>query len=39
MEGIKMRDGFLLGCHHGLTIKDIDYVCDKIKEFISSYNK
>jgi CDP-6-deoxy-D-xylo-4-hexulose-3-dehydrase len=34
-----MKDGFLLGCHHGLTIKDIDYVCDKIKEFISNYNK
>jgi CDP-6-deoxy-D-xylo-4-hexulose-3-dehydrase len=34
-----MKDGFLLGCHHGLTIKDIDYVCDKIKEFITNYNK
>lgn len=34
-----MKDGFLLGCHHGLTIKDIDYVCNKIKEFISNYNK
>jgi len=34
-----MKDGFLLGCHHGLTIKDVDYVCDKIKEFIANYNK
>ena len=32
-----MKNGFLLGCHHGLTIKDIDYVCDKIKEFILNY--
>ncbi len=31
---IIMRDGFLLGAHHGMTIDDVDYVCDKIKEFI-----
>jgi CDP-6-deoxy-D-xylo-4-hexulose-3-dehydrase len=35
---IIMRDGFLLGCHHGLTIKDVDYVCNKIKEFIVKSN-
>jgi CDP-6-deoxy-D-xylo-4-hexulose-3-dehydrase len=29
-----MKNGILLGCHHGLTIEDIDYVCNKIKEFI-----
>jgi CDP-6-deoxy-D-xylo-4-hexulose-3-dehydrase len=28
-----MKNGFLLGAHHGMTIKDVDYVCDKIKEF------
>lgn len=28
-----MEYGFLLGCHHGLSIKDIDYTCNKIKEF------
>jgi CDP-6-deoxy-D-xylo-4-hexulose-3-dehydrase len=28
-----MKDGFLLGAHHGMTIEDVDYVCDKIKEF------
>jgi CDP-4-dehydro-6-deoxyglucose reductase, E1 len=28
-----MRDGFLLGAHHGMTVEDVDYVCDKIKEF------
>lgn len=33
---IIMRDGFLLGAHHGMTIDDVDYVCDKIKEYISN---
>ena len=28
-----MANGFLLGAHHGMTIEDVDYVCDKIKEF------
>jgi CDP-6-deoxy-D-xylo-4-hexulose-3-dehydrase len=28
-----MRDGFLLGAHHGMTTEDVDYVCAKIKEF------
>ena len=30
-----MKNGFLLGAHHGLTIEDMDYVCDKIKEFFN----
>jgi len=30
-----MRNGFLLGAHHGMTIEDVDYVCSKIKEFFS----
>jgi CDP-6-deoxy-D-xylo-4-hexulose-3-dehydrase len=30
---IIMGNAFLLGSHHGLNIDDIDYVCDKIKEF------
>jgi CDP-6-deoxy-D-xylo-4-hexulose-3-dehydrase len=30
-----MKNGFLLGAHHGMTIEDVDYVCDKIKEFFS----
>ena len=29
-----MKNGFLLGAHHGMSIEDVDYVCDKIKEFI-----
>ena len=28
-----MRNGFLLGAHHGMDLDDVDYVCDKIKEF------
>jgi len=28
-----MAEGFLLGAHHGMTVEDCDYVCDKIKEY------
>ncbi len=31
-----MAEGFLLGCHHGMTLDDVDYVCNKIKEFLTS---
>ena len=31
-----MRNGFLLGCHHGMTTDDVDYVCLKIREFYRS---
>jgi CDP-6-deoxy-D-xylo-4-hexulose-3-dehydrase len=30
-----MKNGFLLGAHHGMTLEDVDYVCDKIKEFFN----
>ena len=30
---IIMKNGFLLGAHHGMNIEDVDYVCNKIKEF------
>jgi CDP-4-dehydro-6-deoxyglucose reductase, E1 len=30
-----MKNGFLLGAHHGMTIDDVDYVCDKIKEYFN----
>jgi CDP-6-deoxy-D-xylo-4-hexulose-3-dehydrase len=36
---IIMKNGFLLGAHHGLTIENIDYVCSKIKEYINNNNK
>lgn len=29
-----MSDGFLLGAHHGMCVEDVDYVCDKMKEFL-----
>jgi len=31
-----MKNGFLLGAHHGMTVEDVDYVCDKIKEFFKN---
>jgi CDP-4-dehydro-6-deoxyglucose reductase, E1 len=31
-----MKNGFLLGAHHGMTIEDVDYVCGKIKEFFKT---
>jgi len=30
---IIMKNGFLLGAHHGMSIEDVDYVCDKIKKY------
>ena len=33
-----MKNGFLLGAHHGMNIDDVDYVCNKIKEFFG-YDK
>lgn len=30
-----MKNGFLLGAHHGMGLSDVDYVCDKIKEFFN----
>jgi CDP-6-deoxy-D-xylo-4-hexulose-3-dehydrase len=30
-----MRDGFLLGAHHGMSIEDVDYVCSLLKDFES----
>jgi len=28
-----MRDGFLLGAHHGMSLEDVDYVCKLLLEF------
>ena len=30
---IIMKNAFLLGAHHGMTLEDVDYVCNKIKDF------
>lgn len=32
-----MSDGFLLGAHHGMTLDDVDYVCDILKKFEMKY--
>jgi CDP-6-deoxy-D-xylo-4-hexulose-3-dehydrase len=34
-----MAEGFLLGAHHGMTVEDCDYVCEKIKEFFLMQTK
>ena len=34
-EDLVMKHGFLLGAHHGMDLDDVDYVCDKIKEFFA----
>ena len=34
-----MKNGFLLGAHHGMNLDDVDYVCDKIKEFFNARRK
>jgi CDP-6-deoxy-D-xylo-4-hexulose-3-dehydrase len=31
-----MKNGFLLGAHHGMTTDDVDYVCDNIKKYLES---
>lgn len=31
-----MRDGFLLGAHHGMTLEDVDHVCALLKKFATS---
>jgi CDP-6-deoxy-D-xylo-4-hexulose-3-dehydrase len=33
---IIMRNGILVGCHHGMTLEDVDIVCKNIKEFLQS---
>ena len=30
-----MAEGFLLGAHHGMTVDDVDYDCEKIREFFA----
>lgn len=33
-----MKGGMLLGCHQGLKLKDLKYICDKTLEFFKKYN-
>jgi CDP-6-deoxy-D-xylo-4-hexulose-3-dehydrase len=32
-----MSDGFLLGAHHGMSLEDVDYVCDLLLKFESEH--
>ncbi len=32
-----MQNGFLIGCHHGLTAKQLDYIEAVLKEFLKKY--
>lgn len=32
-----MRNGILLGCHHGMSVEDVDYVCALITEFLTTF--
>jgi CDP-6-deoxy-D-xylo-4-hexulose-3-dehydrase len=34
-----MRNGILLGCHHGMSIEDVDHVCKHIKGFLDLHVK
>jgi len=29
-----MKNGILLGCHHGMSLEDVDHVCSHIKSYI-----
>lgn len=31
---IIMAKAFLVGCHHGMTLEDVDYVCDILKRMV-----
>lgn len=33
---IIMKNGFLLGAHHGMEISDVDYVCEKIIDYLNT---
>jgi len=32
-----MKDGFLLGAHHGMSTDDVDHVCDLLKKFAETH--
>lgn len=34
-----MKDGFLLGAHHGMNIHDVDRVCELLKQFETFHKK
>ncbi len=30
-----MRNGILIGCHHGMSISDVNYICSKFSDYIN----
>ena len=32
-----MKNGILLGCHHGMSVKDVNYICNIFDKFISKW--
>jgi len=34
-----MRDGFLLGAHHGMSLDDVDYVCSLLLDFSKRFSE
>ncbi len=34
-----MQEGFLLGAHHGMTLEQVDYVCDLLKKWETQFNQ
>ena len=30
-----MKNGILLGCHHGMSVKDVNFICKNFDKFIS----
>ena len=32
-----MANGILLGCHQGLKIRELDYICSTFEKFIKKY--
>ena len=33
-----MKNGILIGCHQGMTVSDVNYICKKITNFINNKN-
>jgi hypothetical protein len=33
-----MRNGFLVGAHHGMTLEDVDYVSNLLLEFSKRFS-
>ena len=30
-----MKNGILIGCHQGMSIKDVNFICKKFQKFIN----